>query len=92
MAAEVIFAIGRTRSNYSDVARFGDAGLVLVMPQGDYAYYLNAVQPPENRYENYIVHDLVSDVEPKFAVAKRRSDRSSVGVSMGGLGLAAHSQ
>lgn len=62
----------RDWSNYSDVARFADAGLVLVMPQGDYSYYLNAVQPPENRYEDYIVHDLTSDVETKFAIANQR--------------------
>jgi len=76
----------RDWSNYSDVARFAGAGLVLVMPQGDYSYYLNAVQPHENRYEDYIVHDLVSDVETKFAVASHRADRSIVGVSMGGFG------
>ena len=69
-----------------DVARFAGAGLVLVRVQGDCRLYLNAVQPHENRYEDYIVHDLVSDVETKFAVASHRADRSIVGVSIGAFG------
>jgi putative tributyrin esterase len=76
----------RDWSNYSDVARFTKADLVLVMPQGDYSYYVNAVEPPANRYEDYIVQDLLSDVEAKFPVAQGRANRAIIGVSMGGFG------
>lgn len=76
----------RDWSNYSDVMRFADAGLVLVMPQGDYSYYVNAVERPSDRYEDYIVQDLLSDVETRFPIAKGRPNRAIVGVSMGGFG------
>jgi len=76
----------RDWSNYSDVARLGNPGLILIMPEGDYSYYLNAVDPPGNRYEDYIVQDLLSDVEARFPVAKDRANRAVVGVSMGGFG------
>jgi len=76
----------RDWSNRSDVARFVGRNLLLVMPEGDYSYYVNAAEPPGNRYEDYIVQDLISDVEARFPVAKEREDRAIVGVSMGGFG------
>jgi putative tributyrin esterase len=76
----------RDWSNYSDVSRFAQTSLILVMPQGDESYYVNAVQRPEDRYEDYIVQDLAADVEAKFPAAPGRSNRAIVGVSMGGFG------
>lgn len=76
----------RDWSNYSDVSKHAATGLILVMPQGDYSYYTNAVSPPANRYEDYISLDLISDVERRFPIARERSRRAIVGVSMGGFG------
>jgi putative tributyrin esterase len=73
-------------SNYSDVARFAESGLLLVMPEGGSSYYTNAVDPPRDRFEDYIVQDLISDVESRFPVALGRANRAVVGVSMGGFG------
>jgi putative tributyrin esterase len=73
-------------TNYSDAARFAERGLILVMPQGDESYYVNARERPQDRYEDYIVSDLVADVESKFPVAVGRAHRAIVGVSMGGFG------
>ena len=42
----------RDWSNYSDVARFAESGLLLVMPEGESSYYTNAVDPPQNRFED----------------------------------------
>jgi len=76
----------RDWSNYSDVARYAESGLILVMPEGSSSYYTNAVDPPQDRYEDYIVHDLIADVQSRFAVAGGRSNRAIVGISMGGFG------
>lgn len=76
----------RDWSNYSDVARFAESGLLLVMPEGGSSYYTNAVEPSGDRYEDYIVNDLIQDVEGKFPVETGRSNRAIVGVSMGGFG------
>jgi hypothetical protein len=59
----------RDWSNYSDVAQFAESGILLVMLEGGASYYTNAVTPPEDRYEDYIVNDLPSDVETRFAAA-----------------------
>lgn len=76
----------RDWSNYSDVARFAETGLILVMPEGESSYYTNAENPPQDRFEDYIVHDLIADVESRFPAAPARSSRAIVGVSMGGFG------
>jgi S-formylglutathione hydrolase FrmB len=56
------------------------------MPEGGSSYYTNAADPPQDRYEDYIVRDLISDVESRFPVAPGRSNRAIVGISMGGFG------
>jgi S-formylglutathione hydrolase FrmB len=76
----------RDWSNYSDVARFASQGLVLVMPEGDYSYYTNAAQKPQERFEDYIVVDLPADVKRRVPVRDDRGGRAIVGVSMGGFG------
>ncbi|HKV76558.1 MAG TPA: alpha/beta hydrolase family protein [Candidatus Sulfotelmatobacter sp.] len=76
----------RDWSNYSDVASFAEQGLLLVMPEGESSYYTNAVDPPQDRFEDYITHDLITDVESKFPAAAGRANRAIIGVSMGGFG------
>jgi putative tributyrin esterase len=73
-------------SNNSDVARYANASLILVMPQGDESYYVNAAERPGNRYEDYLVQDLSADIGARFLVAMGRANSAIVGVSMGGFG------
>lgn len=76
----------RDWSNYSGVARYSEHGLILVMPEGNESYYVNAAERPNDRYEDYITRDLIGDVEARFPAAAGREHRSIVGVSMGGFG------
>ena len=73
-------------SNYSDVAQYAGAGLILIMPEGHSSYYMNSAEHPQERYEDYIVHDLIEDAERRFPVAGGRSNRAIAGLSMGGFG------
>lgn len=73
-------------SNYSDVAGYAERGLILVMPEGNSSYYTNSADHPQDRYEDYIVHDLIADVEQRFPAAVGREHRAIAGVSMGGFG------
>lgn len=76
----------RDWSNYSDVARFAEQSLVLVMPEGNSSYYVNAAERPQDRYEDYITKDLIRDVENRFPAASGRRNRAIMGISMGGFG------
>lgn len=76
----------RDWSNDSDVAQYAVQGLILVMPEGGSSYYVNSATAPSDRYEDYIVQDLISDVERRFPVRTDRSGRAIAGVSMGGYG------
>jgi S-formylglutathione hydrolase FrmB len=74
----------RDWSNDSGVSEYASRGLILVMPEGDSSYYMNAALKPEERYEDYLVHDLIADVETRFPAATGRENRAVAGVSMGG--------
>jgi putative tributyrin esterase len=76
----------RDWSNDSDVARFAERGLILIMPEGASSYYTNSAEHADDRYEDYITKDLVTEVEAKFPVVDAREGRAIVGVSMGGFG------
>jgi S-formylglutathione hydrolase FrmB len=76
----------RDWSNYSDVAQIAEHGFILVMPEGDSSYYVNAAERPQDRYEDYITKDLIADVEKKFPAAPGRANRAIAGISMGGFG------
>ncbi len=78
----------RDWTNYSDVARLTGTDFILVMPEGDSSYYTNSAEHPEDRYEDYIVNDLIADVESRFPAAAGRDKRAIVGISMGGFGAA----
>ena len=80
-------------SNDSDVAQYaapngGSGGLILVMPEGAFSYYQNAALKPEDKYEDYLLNDLIGDVETRFPAAKDREHRAIIGISMGGFAAA----
>ncbi len=79
----------RDWSNQSDVAKYAETGLILVMPEGHSSYYTNSVERTQDRYADYIVNDLIADVEARFPAASGRANRAIVGVSMGGFGAIA---
>ncbi|MGA2220153.1 MAG: alpha/beta hydrolase-fold protein [Terracidiphilus sp.] len=72
-------------SNYSDVGHFAAHGLILIMADGGSSYYVNAALKPEDKYEDYLLQDLMSDVEMRFPTASGRENRAIMGVSMGGF-------
>jgi S-formylglutathione hydrolase FrmB len=75
----------RDWSNYSDVGAYATKGFILVMVDGACSYYVNAALDSKDKYEDYFVHDLISDAESRFPVLGDRANRAVVGVSMGGF-------
>ena len=52
--------------------------LVIVMPDGENAWYTNAANKGP-RFEDYIADDLVTDVESKYRVIRARYGRAIAG-------------
>jgi len=75
----------REWSNDSNVATYAARGVILVMPEGRSSYYLNAVERPADKYEDYLTQELITDVDVRFSAKPGRSNRAIVGVSMGGF-------
>jgi S-formylglutathione hydrolase FrmB len=75
----------RDWSNDSDVAKYAQQGIILVMPEGNSSYFMNAVEVAQDKYEDYITQDLIADVESRFPAKKDRENRAIIGVSMGGF-------
>lgn len=71
-------------SNYSDIGRYAARGLLLVMPDGGCSYWVNAESRREDRYQDLVIHDLITDVEARLPAARDRSHRAIIGASMGG--------
>lgn len=79
----------RNWSNYSDVAQYAardnSNGMILVMAEGESSYYMDAAEKPGDKYEDYLVNDLMNDAESRFPAEKSRPSRAIIGVSMGGF-------
>jgi S-formylglutathione hydrolase FrmB len=76
-------------SNWTDIARYAVrsplGGVILVMPEGASSWYMNAVGKPADKYEDYLIQDLIYDVETRFPAKEGRANRAILGISMGGF-------
>lgn len=59
-------------------------GLIVVMPDAEDSWYADSATTPQDKFEQYIVHDLVSDVESHWHVLRSPHHRAIAGLSMGG--------
>jgi putative tributyrin esterase len=57
--------------------------LVVVTPDAGNSWYLNT---PTERWEDYIVQDLIQEIERRWPVKPGRQSRAVAGLSMGGYG------
>ncbi len=76
--------------DWSDKTKIADfaagSSLIIVMPDGANGWYTDSALKPEEKYESYIVTELIPDVEDKFRAGKERNSRMIAGLSMGGYG------
>jgi S-formylglutathione hydrolase FrmB len=60
--------------------------LIVVMPQADDSWYVNAATRPEAKYEDYVFGDIPREIESRYRAEKSRDARFVAGLSMGGYG------
>jgi putative tributyrin esterase len=60
--------------------------LFIVMVEGGDGWYTDSATVPSDKYESYILRELIPDVEKRFRVSTQREGRAIAGLSMGGYG------
>jgi putative tributyrin esterase len=60
--------------------------LIIVLPEGDNGWYTDSATVAADKYESYILQELIPDVESRFRATRDRGGRAIAGLSMGGYG------
>ena len=60
--------------------------VIIVMPEGNDGWYTDSATVASDKYESYIVQELIPDVEQRYRVNNSREGRAIAGLSMGGYG------
>lgn len=60
--------------------------MIIVTPEGNDGWYTDSATVAADKYETYVVKELIPDVESRFRAIKEREGRAIAGLSMGGYG------
>lgn len=72
------------RTNVADYA--SEYGLIIVMPEGNDGWYTDSATIANDKYESYILQELLPDVQQRYRTIEARYGRAIAGLSMGGYG------
>jgi putative tributyrin esterase len=81
-----------TRTNIADYA--AQYRIIVVMPEGNNSWYVDGAsiktasgtERPGDKYESYILQELLPDVDKRYRTIQSRYGRGIAGLSMGGYG------
>lgn len=59
---------------------------IIVTPEGNNGWYSDSANVPDDKYESYIIQELIPEIEKKFRAETTRETRAIAGLSMGGYG------
>ena len=59
---------------------------IVVMPEGDNGWYSDSATVAKDKYESYIVKELIPEIDKNFRTNSTRDGRIMAGLSMGGYG------
>ena len=60
--------------------------IIIVTPEGNDGWYTDSQMAPAEKYETYIIRELIPDVDRRFRTVNARDGRAIAGLSMGGYG------
>jgi len=72
------------RTNVADYA--AEYRIIIVMPEGNDGWYTDSATSTTNKYESYILQELIPDVQQRYRTIEARYARAIAGLSMGGYG------
>jgi S-formylglutathione hydrolase FrmB len=60
--------------------------MIIVTPDAENSWYVNSATVPADRFEDYIVNDLIPEIDSRWRTIASPHRRSIAGLSMGGYG------
>ncbi len=73
-----------SRTSLAEYAR--QYRIIIVTPEGNNGWYTDSATVPSDKYESYILKELIPDVQRRFRAFDSRDGRAIAGLSMGGYG------
>jgi putative tributyrin esterase len=77
-------------TNWTELTRLADYAndhrLAIVMPEARDSWYVDSAVVEQNKFESYLIAELIPEIEALYRVQKTRHGRAVVGLSMGGYG------
>lgn len=77
-------------NNWTDLTKLSNYAtaykLIIVTPEGGDGWYTDSVSNDKEKWESYIVQELIPEVDKKFRTHTGRNQRAIAGLSMGGFG------
>ena len=71
----------------TSIARYAHPlDVFVVMVEGGDGWYTDSATVPQDKFESYILQEVIPDVENRYRVQKSRAGRAIAGLSMGGYG------
>lgn len=71
----------------TSIARIANPlNVFVIMVEGGDGWYTDSATVSQDKFESYILHELIPDVESRYRVQKSRAGRAIAGLSMGGYG------
>ncbi len=59
---------------------------ILITPEGDNGWYTDSATVPNDKYESYIIKELIPEIDKIYRTVSDRDHRAIAGLSMGGYG------
>jgi S-formylglutathione hydrolase FrmB len=86
----LLHGLGGHFDNWTDKTKLGQYSIgfncIIVTPEGGDGWYTDSVSVSNDRYESYLVEELIPEIEKKFHAKTDRANRAIAGLSMGGYG------
>ena len=73
-----------SRTNLADYA--AEYRMIIVTPEGNDSWYTDSATVTTDKYESYILTELLPDVQQRYRTIEARYGRAIAGLSMGGYG------
>ena len=77
-------------SNWTDHSKLKDHAanynFIIVTPEGNDGWYTDSATLANDKYESYIIQELIPEIDGKFRTLADREHRAIAGLSMGGYG------